>query len=371
MTLKLSFLTMFFIAILGYADRALAMGVRLDTASAKAILGALQNPELARPDALGIAALPGNQGLIRKAISYHIPATTEAFADALVASAHGAALDTPMAKYLGFDRLKLNTGALTALMARIETHPKDFESWVVERVGLFSPADAAVNIDGYLVVGGTSGGFAFGEPKFYLNLNYFSEFDPAKMVLAHELYHAVQAVYSVDSDDKWLKPESPTAAGRAHQQMCANLSNLFSNLYQEGTASYVGDPLLIGVETGPLARKTREEFQNSLNNLGAHVTLLELSVVGLEASKPVPYDDVYALGFYVPEPLYGVGYVMAKAIATDEGAQALAGFLKRPGYAFTQHYMMLPRYGQDREHPKLGPHTAEAVQLLASGCPLQ
>jgi hypothetical protein len=60
-----------------------------------------------------------------------------------------------------------------------------------------------------------------------------------------------------------------------------------------------------------------------LNNLSAHRTLLELSVVGLQAKISVPYDDVYSLGFYVPEPLYKVGYVMAKAISTDDGPQGL------------------------------------------------
>ena len=345
-----------------------AMTVTLDTASAKAVLKALKNPSLGRPEALAVAALPGSQGLIRKANSYHIPATTDTLADALVASAHGSPADTPTSKYLGFDRLKPKSDALMGLIDRIEAHPKEFQSWVVERVGLFSPADADVKIEGYLIVGGNSGGFAFDEPKFYLNLNYFDEFEPAKVVLAHELYHGVQAVYSVDKDDTWLKPPSPTAEGKARQQICANLANLFANLYQEGSASYVGDPMLLAGDTGPLAQKTLTEFQEGLNNLGADRTVLELSVIGLQAKKPVPYDDIYALGFYVPEPLYKVGYVMAKAIAIDEGPQGLAAFLKRPGYTFAQHYTALPRYGKDRDHPKLGPNTLDAIQLLASGC---
>ena len=336
--------------------------------SAKAVLNALKKPNLTRAEAMQVAGLPGNQGLVRKAISYHIAATTETFADALVASAHGLPAETETAKGMAFDRLKPNLDVLTALITRIETHPAEFQAWVEQRVAQFSPNGSTAKIEGYLIAGGQSGGFAFDEPKFYLNLNYFPEFDPAKVVMAHELYHAVQGVFAVDNDDTWLKPESPTPTGKAHQQMCANLANLFVNLYQEGSAEYVGDPQLLDPGTGPIAKKTRSDLEDGLNNLGAHRTLLELSVVGLEAPKPVPFSEVYSLGFYVPEPLYKVGYVMAKAIAVDEGPQALAAFLKQPGYRFAEHYLGLPLYGKDRAHPKLGPNTIDAITLLASGC---
>ena len=354
-----------FLAFGGFAR---SQDVTLDTGSAKAVLSALKNPSLSRSDALAIAALPGNQGLIRKANSYKIAATTETFADALVASAHGTPIDTPTANNLGFERLKPNAAALTALIMQIETHPMEFQTWVTRRVALFSPAGSKTKIDGYLVAGGNSGGFAFDEPKFYLNLNYFNEFEPAKVVLAHELYHAVQAVYTVDLDDRWLKPQGVTLYEKAHQQICANLANLFASLYQEGSASYVGDPMLLDAETGPLAKKTRTELQDGLNTLSSYRTLLELSVIGLQATNPVPFDDVYALGFYIPEPLYKVGYVMAKAVANDEGPQGLAAGLAQPGYVFARRYIELPLYGKDRDHPKLGPHTIEAIQLLSSGC---
>ena len=365
---RISVFAAFLALLLSCTGSAQATAIAFDNASAKAVLNALRNPNLTRAEALAVAALPGNQGLVRKATSYHIAATTETFADALVASAHGRPAETDTAKGMAFDRLKPNLAVLTALIARIETHPAEFQAWVEQRVALFSPNGSTAKIEGYLIVGGQSGGFAFDQPKFYLNLNYFPEFDPARVVMAHELYHAVQAVYTVDSDDTWLKPESPTAEGKAHQQMCANLASLFANLYQEGSAEYVGDPLLLNADTGPIAKRTRSDLEEGLNNLGRHRTLLELSVVGLEAPHPVPFDEVYNLGFFVPEPLYKVGYVMARAIASDEGAQALAAFVNKPGYRFARHYTDLPLYGKDHAHPKLGPNTIDAIKLLESGC---
>jgi hypothetical protein len=347
---------------------AMASSVVIDSAAAKAVLQALKNPDLTHAQALDIARLPGNQGLIRKAERSHVVATADDFADALVDAAHGTPATRIAEKIFAFDRVRPKADALLALIARIEGHPRDFEAWVVERVSQFSPSDPKLSINGYLVAGGTNGGFAFGEPKFYLNINYFDEFDTARIILAHELYHAVQGAYSVDSDDIWLKPESRTAKGKARQQLCVGLAGLFSNLYQEGSASYVGDTLLLDPASGPLAKKTREEMEVGLHHLSDHATLLELSVTGLEAPKPVPFEDIYALDFYVPEPLYKLGYAMAKAIATDLGPSTLTALLKEPGYRFVRRYLDLPAYGKDAQHPKLGANTIDAVETLASGC---
>ena len=60
-----------------------------------------------------------------------------------------------------------------------------------------------------------------------------------------------------------------------------------------------------------------------LQRLSDEATLLELFVVWLEAPKPVPFDQVYALGFYVPEPIYKLGHAMTKAVLDDLGLAAL------------------------------------------------
>jgi hypothetical protein len=112
----------------------------------------------------------------------------------------------------------------------------------------------------------------------------------------------------------------------------------------------------------------RDEMIRGLMTISHSVTLLELSIVGLAARPPVHYDKIYALGFYYPEPLYKIGYVMARAIVEHEDPQALAMFLSRPGYAFAAHYLSLPKYGQDEKHPKLDPYVVAALKRLTMGC---
>ena len=356
------------LVVLSLSPPARATMLILDTQAAKAVLSALNTSALSSAEAHAIAELPGNQGLIRKALSYKIAVSTNAFSEALLAAAHGSALDTPTARYLHFDRIKPKTTMLEALIRTIETHPADFNTWVIDRIDAFSPPKSTVKVSGYLVVGGTSGGFAFDDPDFFLNLDQFDEFAPARLLLAHEFYHAVQAAHPVGPANPPPRPHT-TAGGRGPDHMvCEHLSDLFDNLYQEGSASYVGDPLLLDAAGGQVAATTRAEFETGLKHLGAHRTLLELAVVALQAPDPVPYDDIYALGFYVPEPLYKLGYVMAKALAQDQGPGALAAFLGQPGYAFVQQYARLPQYGKDRDHPALGPKTLQAIQRLASGC---
>ncbi len=341
--------------------------VTVDSASARAVLRSVQDAALTSEQAQQVCSLPGNQGLIRKENSYGRSATTRNCADALLAAAQGKAPD--QAFRFNFQAIKPRAVELTALLDKIDANPVAFQQWVTTRVNQFSPPNAKVAISGYLVVGGVSGGFAFGKPEFYLNLAYFSDFDVARVVMAHELYHAVQGAYAPHQEAWWSKQDAQNGRDQALAQQCSTTYDYFDALYQEGTASYVGDPFLLRNANGAEARKMVSEMDEGLARLGDSVTLLELSITGLDAPKPVPFDSVYALGFYVPEIEYKLGYVMAKAIASDHGEAAITALLQQPSYAFTDAYISLPKYGKDSDHPKLGPNTIAAVRRLQAGCP--
>ncbi len=343
-----------------------AAQVTVDSASAQAVLSSLTEPKLTAQRAREVCEMPGNQGLVRKENSYGRKATTESCANALLAAAQDKTPDP--AFQFQFERIKPRAAELSALIQRIEHNPVAFQQWVTERVSQFSPKDSKVVIDGYLLVGGSSGGFAFGEPKFYLNLAYFDDFDVARVVMAHELYHAVQGAYAPAPSGWWSKKDAMQGRDETLAQQCSTNYQLFSALYEEGTASYVGDPVLLRNAEGSAAKKMFTEMQDGVAHFSNSVTLLELSVTGLNAPDPVPYDEVYAIGFYVPEIEYKLGYLMAKALATDKGNAALADLLTQPEYAFTLEYLALPKYGQDAAHPKLGPNTVAAVKRLGAGC---
>jgi hypothetical protein len=180
---------------------------------------------------------------------------------------------------------------------------------VKARIAQFSPESLSGRVTGYLIAGGDSGGFAFGE----------------------------------------------------------HLAELFGDLYNEGTATYVGDVLALPAGDDPIAEEQRKHLQTNVNRVRRSVTLLELSVHAV-ATSHIDYDRIYELGFYDDEILYALGYVMTKAIAAARGAPAVAELLRKPPSQFIAAYVALPTYGKDPAAPKLGEETvAWAAKVAACG----
>ena len=93
--------------------------------------------------------------------------------------------------------------------------------------------------------------------------------------MAHELYHAVQGAIA-PQQDAWHAKDADKGQYRALAQQCSTTVDYFEALYDEGTASYVGDPFLLRDAKGADAKKALTEMQDELAYLSRDVTLLEL-----------------------------------------------------------------------------------------------
>jgi hypothetical protein len=93
-----------------------------------------------------------------------------------------------------------------------------------------------------------------------------------------------------------------------------------------------------------------------------------MSVAALNAPKPVPYDDLYDVGFLGHGVLYNIAYVMARDIVEGDGPQRLTALLTLPSYKFVLSYTRLATYGTDKDHPRLGPNTIAVAKRIADGC---
>lgn len=98
----------------------------IDTTAAKANLLALGNPMLTHEEALKIAQLPGNHGIIRKQNEFRIPVTEEVFADALVAAAQGRTVTDSREISLYFELLKPKIDRLLKLVGEMDADPQAF-----------------------------------------------------------------------------------------------------------------------------------------------------------------------------------------------------------------------------------------------------
>ena len=342
-----------------------ATTVTINTDAARAVLVALQDPALSHQASLQIAAMRGNQGIIRKLNEFKIPATAQSFADALYAAAHGAKVTDPVERSFYFDIVKPKSKKLLSLLQQVEDNPLLFQGKIEKRIALFAPSGADIHLHGYIVAGGDGGGYAFGDPNFFLNIGFVDEIVVAEDVTTHEMYHAVQGAFAedrVDAADGFAKTQSHA------QNVCFNTNQLFANLYEEGSATYVENISLLSSAQSELGQRKKKDFADGLEHVHTSVSLLEMSVISLSATDAMPYDDVYDVGFYGHGILYTIGYVMAKDIVDNDGPQGLAAFLKQPPYRFVLHYTQLPKYGADKDHPRLGPNTFAAVCRLANYC---
>jgi hypothetical protein len=252
-----------------------AATVTINTESATAVLDALQDPEVTREACLKIAAMPGNQGIIRKTNEFKILSTNEIFAEALYDAAHGIPVTDLEKRVYFFDMVKQKVPQLRALIHDIAADPENFQKAVETRISLFTPKDADLHLEGYVVAGGDGGGYAFGATDFYLNLGMVDELIVAKLVTTHELYHAVQGAFSKDRGYTDIPP-SLEKMPRA-QQACIKTSHLFSSLYEEGSATYVGDISLLEHATSTGGLRQKVDLEDGIKHVAWSVSLLEMT----------------------------------------------------------------------------------------------
>ena len=341
-----------------------AVTVTIDTDSASAVLIALGNASLTREDALKIAYLRGNQGIIREMNSFHVPVTDLSFANALWAAAHDHTVTDLTERALYFDTMKPKALKLLALTNAIAADPSNFQKSIEKRIAMFTLPGLDTHLQGYIVAGGDGGGYGFGDTAFYLNLAFNDDLAAARTVTTHELYHAVQSAFA----PKTVDVKALNTVDSDVQRACLDTAHLLANIYREGSAMLVEDASTLSLSRSDSAIRQLRDIDEGLAHLGESATLLELATIGLNTSASVRCEDVYAVGFLGHGVLYDIGYGMAKAIVNNDGPQGLAHFLNQPPYLFTMRYTELPTYGRDKDHPRLGPNTLHALQALADGC---
>ena len=338
---------------------AFAHDVSIDTSAARAVLDALGNSSLDEANALRIAKLPGNQKMIQKGANFSKASSDARFVEELLSAARGSLPDGEPVFH--FTKIKENSQGIARTLTDLEQRQSEHVRWVNERVTSFSPPGAPLKLSGFVIAGGCCTGFAFGGNDFYLNIAHFpDDMDAARASLAHELYHAVQgAAVSALGNQIDFSPERYAALRTRAARDAMMVERFLSNLLGEGTAILVGDPAELKGE-GRMSRFDRERLQAQQKRMDRLATQLDLSLISLTADQPIEYEKAYALGFYGPDqPLYYLGYAMAKAISDRKGNQRLGQMITGSGCAFTREYITLT--AQDEKLPKLGDPTQRIV----------
>ncbi len=361
--LRINFLL--FVCAFLFPSPILSQQVSIDTTSARAVVRALHDPHLTHENAMEIAKLTGNQGMIKKMLELKEAETDEQFAGALVAAAHDQAAGSPQEEHYNFAAVKASTPAISLLLDQLE---HGLERDIRDRIRPYTAKPEALSIHGFVVAGGDGGGYAFDGSDFYLNIAVNDDIEMVEQTLIHEAFHGVQgAVYHEDTDHWAAERTKPKDSVRG--KLCSNFAKLFVDMRNEGTAMYVSTDEMLKDATGPNGKRIYGEYLYANKHLPDSAGLLEISIASLQATHPVPYRLVYGIDFFGRGIVYYISSAMTGAIVEEDGPGALAEVIQQPGYEFVLRYTRLKSYGKDDTHPRLGENTVRAAQLLHDGCP--
>lgn len=346
-----------------------AHDIAIDFSQARAVLTAIADPQLSPARARQIAEMPASQAVIAKVRS--LPGgqdvTVDSYVEELTAAAQGR--DLERRTLFQFSNLARNREGVLAALEDFETHIDERREWIASRIAEFQPeTDAPLQLSGYVIAGGNATGFLGSLTDFYLNIAHFAnDPEPVQLIFAHELYHAVQAAAAiqsgVDLGQVRFNPETLAAQDTVEGRNAYLTERFLFNLMAEGIAMYVGDPML-ATGDGRYAVRDRERVELQQGRMDRLAIQLDMSLVAITAENGVSYDQAYALGFFGPDqPLYYLGYEMAKAIAEEQGGARLGALAIGGGCDFVQAY--LPIAAADSERPQLGPHT---IRYVADYC---
>ena len=362
--LALPLLVGLFGGALSVPPSALSQQIKIDTTSARAVLQALQNQNLTNDQAMTIAKLEGNQGMIKEMHDLGEANTEEQFAHALVDAAHGLPAGTPAEASYMFAAVKSSTFKISILLDQIEA---GFETEIRDYIRPYVAKPDSVSVRGFVVAGGDGGGYAFGGRSFYLNIALNDDIVMAKQVMIHEAFHGAQgAVYQEDTDH-WAKDRT-SPADQVRGTFCSNTAELFMDMRNEGTAKFVGSDDILKDAKGPTGQRLYAESLYGKEHLADSANLLEISIASLQAPTPVPYKVVYSVDFWGRGVVYSISSAMVSAIVDQDGPAAVAEIIQQLGYEFILRYARLKSYGRDHAHPRLRENTISAAQSLHDGC---
>lgn len=356
--------TALLVGALFFIPCALSQQIKVDTVSARAVLKAIQDSSLSYEQAMTVARLEGNQGMIKEMRDLGEADTDEQFARALVAAAHGQAESNPVEQAYRFTAVKSASSTESALLDQIE---QGFEKQIRDQIRPFTPQPETVSVRGFVVVGGDGGGYAFGGTDFYLNLLNTDDILMSRQTLIHEAFHGAQgAVYQEDTEH-WAK-QNMQPADLVRGKFCSNSAELFKDMRNEGTAMFVGSNETLKDSAGITGKRIYSEYLYYNAHLSDSSGLLEISIASLQAPRPVRFKTVYSVDFFGKGIVYYISRAMTSAIAEQDGPEAVAKVLQQPGYEFVLRYTRLKSYGKDNAHPHLGENTVLAAQMLHDGC---
>lgn len=272
-------------------------------------------------EAKKILSLKGTEGMLLHDSQFNKEMTRESFINELT--------DTnSISNVFGFKQIRNNLTPIQATIELLEDSLNVIVKRVEEKLRKYCP-DRSETINVYFVLGGNSDGFTDDNNSFYLEIQYYldlEDIDGIISMVAHEVYHIIQERNFAHEIEKLKLKDTLQSAYM-----------LIRNVYQEGSASLVGDPLSIENPKGH-SSFMQKKYKRNLLKLEESFYLFEALLL---QSIGYPNEDLLygiAFGAQWDSPLYFVGYEMCAQLELKNGESTIVEYLsKSPTYFFTDY----------------------------------
>ncbi len=330
--------------------------IQIDFQSARAIVDLLERNQVGDADLSRVVGLSGNQRLIRKVAGYNSAATPETFKKTLRQTVENQNFsDDPF----DWQSVKKNLPEIRLLINQIEKNKVALFAELESLIEPYTPPDLKADITATFLVGGGSLGFTIdGSDGFHVALHKIGgDYEGLKYLVAHELYHSVQAFGRQKrlADLKIVKPPDNVR----------NSLIIIENTFTEGTATLVGDSLN-AKNLKEFGQSQQDLYKKNLARSRQNFALFEALLFQAQNDPNADIEQLYNVGFSTEfdETLYYVGYRMARAIEKYKGKQAIAALIGKNPVEFFNQYIEIYKRNNDPALIKFNKSTEDTLLKL-------
>ncbi len=330
--------------------------VSVDFESAQAIVKLMSSKKADTNEISRVAAMTGNNKLIAKVKGY-----SGAGEDKFKATLKEI-IETGNIKgddHYKWKDVKNRLPEIQKLITYLSLNEKRFLEDVKALIGPYVPDTLKASARACFLVGGGALGFTTGgDPTFNVALQQIgSDLEGLKYLVAHELYHSLQDA----GQDTRKTPQGASAENRFRASY-----QLFSNLWSEGSANFVGDMSLIknaGDFTKSQQALLRKNDERRRENFALFDALIYKQFHDSTTSYGTSYNIVFTTGY--DEVGYAMGCEIARMIVKYKGAKGLAAIIVNDPLLFVKQYIELYlAHPEDRSFIRFSKSTEMIIEKL-------
>lgn len=337
-----------------WSGQATGLRISIDMESARSNAAVIAKKKVTDQQLDTLAGLYGNQQLIRKVKSYS-GAGKDIFISTLKELiTTGSIKGNDPYNWLG---VKAALPEINSLIRQIDQDKAGFVNAITSMIAPYTPEGMDLDIKACFLAGGGALGFTIGNDlTFNVALQKLNgDLGGTKLLVAHELYHIVQAAG---------QQSQPNPSRKDPPYYLEASAALLENLWSEGTANLAGD--FAGFKgSSTFAKEQTAEWKKNTERRRENFTLFEAILYKCYHDTAAKrYEHYYNVCFTMAfdETAYFAGYEMAKAIQQYQGKSALAAMVKADPVLFTDTYIKIYKENND---PRLIRFDASTEAIVA------